>query len=62
MWCSYMIRGHIHNDKIADSWPLVAAKGNVLNAGVDVDGFCPVTFDDSPENNRKFKTENTAYL
>ena len=54
---SYMIHGHIHNDKTADFWPLIAARDNVLNAGVDVNGFCPVTFDELLENNRRFKTE-----
>ena len=52
-----MIHGHIHNDKTADFWPLIAARDNVLNAGVDVNGFCPVTFDELLENNRRFKTE-----
>ena len=54
---SYMIHGHIHNDKTADFWPLIAVRDHVLNAGVDVNGFCPVTFDELLENNRRFKTE-----
>ena len=54
---SYMIHGHIHNDKTADFWPLIAARDHVLNAGVDVNGFCPVTFDELMENNQRFKTE-----
>ena len=52
---SYMIHGHIHNDTSADYWPLLAARGNVLNAGTDVNGFMPVTFDELLENNRAFK-------
>ena len=30
-------------------------RNNVLNAGVDVNGFRPVTFDELVENTRKFK-------
>lgn len=54
---TYMVHGHIHNDKTPDFWPLIAARDNVLNAGVDVNGFMPVTFDEMLENNRRFKTE-----
>ena len=52
---SYMIHGHIHNDTRADFWPLIAARENVLNAGVDINSFKPVTFDELLENNRRFK-------
>ncbi len=52
---SYMIHGHIHNDTSADFWPLLAARDNVLNAGVDINGYQPVTFDELLENNRVFK-------
>ena len=52
---SYMLHGHIHNDTRADFWPLIAARENVLNAGVDTNSFKPVTFDELLENNRRFK-------
>ena len=52
---SYMIHGHIHADPKADCWPLLRCRENVLNAGVDVNGYHPVTFDELVENNRKFK-------
>lgn len=52
---SYMIHGHIHNDTTADFWRLIAARDNVLNAGVDINHFQPVTFDELVENNRRFK-------
>ena len=52
---SYMVHGHIHNDTRADFWPLIAARDNVLNAGVDINGFMPVTFEELVENNRRFK-------
>lgn len=53
---SYMIHGHIHNDTSADFWPLLVARDNVLNAGVDINGYQPVTFDELLENNRVFKS------
>lgn len=52
---SYMIHGHIHNDTSADFYPLIAVRENVLNAGVDINGFRPVTFEELLENNRRFK-------
>lgn len=52
---SYMIHGHIHNNRNADFWPLLAARDRVLNAGVDINGFQPVTFEELLENNRRFK-------
>lgn len=51
----YMIHGHIHNDRSMDFWPLLAARSNVLNAGCDINGFTPVTFDELLENNIRFK-------
>ncbi len=57
---SYMIHGHIHNDTRADFWPLIAARENVLNAGVDINSFKPVTFDELLENNRHFKENSLA--
>ena len=53
---SYMIHGHIHADTNADFWSLIRCRDNVLNAGVDLNGYHPVTFDELVENNRKFKT------
>ena len=48
-----MIHGHIHADTNADFWPLIRCRDNVLNAGVDLNGYRPVTFDELVENNRK---------
>ena len=55
---SYMIHGHIHNDTNADFWPLLRCRDNVLNAGVDINGFHPVSFDELLENNRRWKGEH----
>lgn len=52
---SYMVHAHTHDDKSADYWPLMQARERVLNAGVDINGFAPVTFDEMLENNRRFK-------
>lgn len=52
---SYMVHGHIHANTDADFWPLLRVRDNVLNAGVDVNGYMPVTFDELLENNRRFK-------
>ncbi len=58
---SYMIHGHIHANTDMDFWPLLLARENVLNAGVDLNGFQPVPFNELLENNRSFKEEHTVY-
>ena len=50
----YMVYGHIHNNVRDDYWPLIARRSRMLNAGVDVNNFEPVTFDELVENNRAF--------
>ena len=52
---SYMIHGHLHNNTRDDFFPAIAARENILNAGADINGFQPVTFDELTENNRRFK-------
>ena len=52
---SYMIHGNIHNDTSADYWPLICRRENVLNAGVDINHFQPVTFDEMMKNNKAWK-------
>lgn len=54
---SFMIHGHIHADTTSDYFPLICSRANVLNAGVDVNGFAPVTFDELVANNVCFKTK-----
>jgi calcineurin-like phosphoesterase family protein len=54
---SYMIHGHIHANTDMDFWPLIAVRENVLNAGVDLNGFQPVLFDELFANNVRFKEE-----
>ena len=55
---SYMIHGHIHANTNADFWPLLRCRENVLNAGVDINGYQPVTFNELMENNRRFKADH----
>ena len=52
---SYMIHGHIHGNTDQDFWPLLRDRERVLNAGVDVNGFQPVTLEELIENNRRWK-------
>jgi calcineurin-like phosphoesterase family protein len=51
----YMIHGHIHNRTDADYFPIICSNPNMLNAGVDVNNFKPVTFEELLKNNQKFK-------
>lgn len=53
---TYMIHGHIHNDTTSDFWPFIRDRERVLNAGVDINGFEPVTFDELIKNNEYFKS------
>ena len=52
---SYMIHGHIHANTQDDFFPLIVARDRMLNAGVDINGFRPVTFEELLENNIRFK-------
>ena len=51
----YMIYGHIHNNTGDDYWPLIMRRPRMLNAGVDVNNFEPVTFDELLANNKAFQ-------
>jgi calcineurin-like phosphoesterase family protein len=55
---TWMIHGHIHNDVSADYWPLLRGRENVLNAGVEINGYRPVTFDELLANNAAFKASH----
>ena len=52
---SYLVYGHIHNATGQPFWPLIRDNPHMLNAGVDVNNFYPVTFEELVENNRYFK-------
>ena len=60
---AFMVFGHIHNNTGAEYWPLIAKSKRMLNAGVDVNGFTPVSFDEMVINNTDFKERTaTSYL
>ena len=50
----YHIHGHIHN-RVSNEYLSLYRQFNALNAGVDVNGFSPVTFEELLENNMAFK-------
>lgn len=50
----YLIHGHIHN-RIADEYRQLFLQFNALNAGVDINSFEPVTFEELLNNNYQFK-------
>lgn len=50
----YLIHGHIHN-RIAAEYRQLFLQFNALNAGADINGYVPVTFDELITNNLNFK-------
>ena len=50
----YLIHGHIHN-RISEEYRQLYLQFNALNAGVDINGFTPVSFEKLLENNMNFK-------
>ena len=52
----YMIFGHIHNStQNADGWEYIKGHDHLLNAGVDINNFHPVSFEELVANNEAFK-------
>lgn len=56
----YMIFGHIHNNTNAEYWSLIQKSDLMLNAGVDINGFKPITFEEMLENNINHKAKVAA--
>lgn len=52
----YMVHGHIHNQR-NHAYQLLKELPKVLNAGVDVNFYRPVTLDELIENNRQYYSE-----
>jgi len=49
----YLIHGHIHGEKHPETYGYIKEhRPHAFNAGVDVNGFEPVTFEQLKENNR----------
>lgn len=52
-----MIHGHIHNFKnVKSGWSTIKGNSSILNAGVDINGFRPVTLWELKDNNERFKS------
>lgn len=56
----YMIFGHIHQNTDAVYWPIIEKSEFMLNAGVDINGYAPVTFDELVKNNINHKSKTAA--
>ena len=54
---SYMIHGHIHNNRDAMYFPLIREMPNLLNAGVEINNYHPVKLSELMRNNEVFKAE-----
>lgn len=52
----YLIHGHTHC-RVDDMYRGLYMTPNALNAGVDINGFMPVTFSELVRNNEKFKLD-----
>lgn len=52
---AYMIHGHLHADTNIDFFPILRTRKHILNAGVDINNFTPVTLEELIKNNLKFK-------
>jgi calcineurin-like phosphoesterase family protein len=55
---AYMIHGHIHNNTEAEYFTLIRNMPALLNAGVEINGYKPVSFRELLENNERFKQES----
>lgn len=53
----YLIHGHIHN-RVDRKYDLLFNSSNALNAGVDINNFEPVTFEELIINNENFKNHH----
>lgn len=51
----FMIHGHLHSDTSDPFFHHIAENERILNAGVDINGFMPVTLSELMENNKLFK-------
>jgi len=51
----YMVFGHIHNNTNMRFWGAIQGDPQILNAGVDINGYQPVTLEELIQNNIVFK-------
>ncbi len=57
---AFQIYGHIHNNRNDSYWPLLAESDLSLNAGVDINGFRPVSLQDLIKNNQTYRKNAEA--
>lgn len=53
----FLVFGHMHNNVQRADYTPVLCRPNALNAGVDINGYAPVTFGELIKNNSAFKHE-----
>ena len=58
----YTVFGHIHGNTDADYWQLIQANERMVNAGVDVNHFEPVTVEELAENDLLYEGQSKAGL
>lgn len=51
----FLIHGHMHGNTNRRMWDFVKDDDNAFNAGVDINGYQPVTFEELVANNKAFK-------
>lgn len=54
---SFHVYGHIHNNTNDAFWPLLKTYSNALNAGVEVNGYKPVTLEELIANNERWRNQ-----
>ena len=57
----YLIHGHIHN-RYCDDYKTLFMMPHALNAGVDINGFAPVSFEELIKNNESYKLSKLLLL
>jgi len=60
--CDYMIHGHTHNNINPEQLSYLQATPNILNAGVEINDYKPVTLDELCVNNKCFLVKNMGKL
>lgn len=55
----WLICGHVHNRTHGLAYSIIMQVPTILNAGVDINNFVPVTFEELWQNNSEFYTPRT---
>lgn len=57
---TWLVYGHTHGRTDAPYWPMLSGMEHALNAGVEINGFAPVTLEELKANNRAFLARHRA--